>query len=274
MNKTGTVSTEWLNANLEDTDLIIIDCRFHLTQPDWGYQQYQTAHIPGAHYLDLNQDLSSPPSRHGGRHPLPDFSRLSEVFARTGIVKNQTRVILYDSSRLAFASRTWWLLRYLGHDRVAFLDGGWQAWLNDGYPVSADLPTPREGDFMPDTHPDWLVDREGVIARCASTILIDSRDGDRYLGKIEPIDPMAGHIEGAVNSPWQRVTDEKGYILPISEQICLWEDYPRNAEIIVYCGSGVTACVNLFSLEMAGYENVKLYPGGWSDWVSYLIHSP
>ncbi|MDV3001421.1 MAG: putative thiosulfate sulfurtransferase SseB [Chroococcopsis gigantea SAG 12.99] len=274
MNKTGIVSPRWLNAHPGDRDLIIIDCRFQLTEPQWGHRQYLEGHIPGAHYLHLDEDLSSPPSPHGGRHPLPDLARLSDRFAEIGILKNESHVVLYDSSRLAFAARAWWLLRYLGHDRVSFLDGGWPAYLEGGYPVTADLPITQPGYFVPTYQPDWLTHRDGVIHRPESTLLIDSREVERYEGKTEPIDPIAGHIPGALNAPWQRVTDEKGYILPPAEQKGLWSDYSPDREMILYCGSGVTACVNLFSLEMAGYDDVKLYPGGWSDWVSYLIPEP
>lgn len=271
------VTCEWLAGqlksfvNLDNSKLVVIDCRFQLLNSTWGYEQYRLSHIPGAYYLDLDRDLSSPVRSRGGRHPLPDIEQFACKLARIGIVKDETLVVAYDDSRLAFAARLWWLLRYLGHERVALLDGGWKAWQNGGYPTSEIIPQPRSGSFVPQPRTDWIVDLETVKARkdLSSVVLIDSRDSDRYAGIKEPIDPIAGHIPGAVNSPWQRVTDASGYLRPLQEQQQLWTEYQRAEEIIVYCGSGVTACVNLFSLHLAEIEQVKLYPGGWSDWCSY-----
>lgn len=266
------VSPQWLREHLNEPNLIIIDCRFQLADPQWGYQQYQENHIQGAFYLDLNRDLSAPVTKHGGRHPLPNPNLLAHKLEMIGITSGQTLVIAYDDSRFAFAARLWWLLRYLGHFKVAVLDGGWQAWLQAGYPVSNQLPHSQLGTFSPQPHPQWLVDIESVKDKqhLASVILVDSRARERYLGEKEPIDPLAGSIPGAVNSPWQLLTDEQGYLISLSEQQELWSKYSDAEEIIVYCGSGVTACVNLLSLQLVGYENTKLYPGGWSDWCSYL----
>lgn len=267
------VSCEWLAGQLSNPQVVIIDCRFRLGQPDWGEQAYQIAHIPGAYYLNLDQDLSSPVATHGGRHPLPDLSHLAEKLASMGIVFGETLVVAYDDMRFAFASRLWWLLRYLGHENVALLDGGWTAWEKQGYPVTNDPCKARSGAFSPKVHTDWIVDIEGVKTRkhLPSVVLVDSRDSDRYRGEHEPIDPIAGHIEGAINSPWKQVTNEQGYLLPFEQLQTLWQDYQNAQEIIVYCGSGVTACVNLFCLDLVGIPNAKLYPGGWSDWCSYLV---
>lgn len=164
------------------------------------------------------------------------------------------------------------MLRYLGHNSVVLLDGGWDDWIEHNYPVSNDIPKYRAGSFLPQPNLDWLVDINTVKSASDndSVIVVDSRDRDRYLGLSEPIDPIAGSIPGAVNSPWKQVTDESGYLQPLATQQQLWDDYQQAAEIVVYCGSGVTACVNLFSLSMTGLKNTKLYPGGWSDWCSYL----
>jgi thiosulfate/3-mercaptopyruvate sulfurtransferase len=272
------VTCEWLarqletSVNINNSKLVLIDCRFQLTNPTWGYEEYCLSHIPGAYYLDLDRDLSSPVQSHGGRHPLPKIEPFARKLANMGIVKEETLVVAYDDSRLAFAARLWWLLRYLGHERVALLDGGWKAWQNGGYPISETIPQSRSGSFEPQLQTDWIVDLETVKARkdLSSVVLVDSRDSDRYGGIKEPIDPIAGHIPGAVNSPWQQVTDERGYLVPVQQQQELWANYQQADEIIVYCGSGVTACVNLFSLHLAGIEQVKLYPGGWSDWCSYI----
>ncbi|MFM7575026.1 MAG: sulfurtransferase [Snowella sp.] len=267
------VTSSWLAENLENPDLKIIDCRFQLGQPTWGYEQYQKSHIPGAYYLDLDRDLSSPVALHGGRHPLPNPDRLAEKLSTIGIHSGKTWVVAYDDSRFAFASRLWWLLRYLGHDKVALLDGGWSGWQRNHCPVPEEIPSSLVGNFIAKPQPDWIVDIETVKANPenSSSVLIDSRERDRYRGEREPIDPIAGHIPGAICLPWLEVTDAQGNCLPPEAQKERWADYANSAEMIVYCGSGVTACVNLFSLAIAGLSPAKLYPGGWSDWCSYLL---
>mgnify|MGYP005844032769 CR=1 FL=1 len=266
------VSTQYLSQYLDDPQVVIVDCRFALSDPELGHQQYQTSHIREAFYLDLNKDLSAPVGRYGGRHPLPNPEELAKKLATMGVNFQDTLVVAYDDSRFAFASRLWWLLRYLGHDNVALLDGGWKAWQSGGYPVTDALPNPRPGTFMAQVREDWVVDIETVKARkdLPDVVLVDARESDRYLGKREPIDPIAGHIPGAVNYPWQDVTDPQGYLHSITEQQQRWGDVASCREILVYCGSGVTACVNLFSLELAGIRTGKLYAGSWSDWCSYL----
>ncbi|MBW4518400.1 MAG: sulfurtransferase [Scytolyngbya sp. HA4215-MV1] len=267
------VTVDWLQAHLSDPQLVVIDCRFALMEPTVGQQQYQTSHIPGAHYLDLNRDLAAPVTQHGGRHPLPDVEQLAAKLTAIGIHSDPpTLVIAYDDSRFAFAARLWWLLRYLGHDCVAILDGGFQAWQTAGYAVTAKMPTPRSGCFVP--QPQWqqVVDIDTVKIKkdLPGVVLVDSREGDRYRGEREPIDPIAGHIPGAVNYPWQEVTNEQGKVKPITDQQSRWVSVQDAEEVLVYCGSGVTACVNLLSLELAGIETGKLYAGSWSDWCSYL----
>ena len=266
------VDSEYLAQQLDNQQVVIVDCRFQLANPHWGEEEYQTSHIPGAYYLNLNRDLSSKVQQHGGRHPLPDTDVLARKFTELGIIKNETLVVAYDDSRFAFAARLWWLLRYLGHDKVALLDGGWNAWVDGGHPVTDIIPEKKSGSFTARSNTDWLVDMETVKAaeNKNSVIVVDSRDRDRYNGLREPIDPIAGSIPGAVNSPWKQVSKDSGYVQSLETQQQLWTDYQDASEIIVYCGSGVTACVNLFSLELAGFKNTKLYPGGWSDWCSYL----
>lgn len=275
-----------LAPHLDRQDLVIIDCRFSLAEPALGRQQYQTSHIPGAYHLDLNQDLSSPVQKHGGRHPLPNPEQLAEKLAMMGITLGETLVVAYDDSRFAFAARLWWLLRYLGHnggnhsydhsDRIVLLDGGFSGWQNQGYPVSSEVRSPQIGNqigkFVPQLNSEMLVDIQQVKAGQAQpqVALIDSREPERYRGEQEPIDPIAGCIPGALNYPWQEVTNPQGYIQPPSAHQERWERLQETTEIMVYCGSGVTACVNLLSLEMAGIKTGKLYAGSWSDWCSYL----
>jgi thiosulfate/3-mercaptopyruvate sulfurtransferase len=266
------VAPEWLSSHLDDPQVVIVDCRFSLADFNLGQQQYETSHIPGAFYLDLNKDLASPVGKHGGRHPLPDFTALAAKLSTIAVNSPETLVVAYDDSRLAFASRLWWLLRYMGHEKVALLDRGFTNWQNVGYPVTDIIPTPKSGKFVPQLQPDWVVDIETVKVRkeLPGVVLVDSRERDRYEGLREPIDPIAGHIPGAVNYPWQEVTGEGGKARSIPEQKERWESIKDSEEIIVYCGSGVTACVNLLSLEMAGISKTKIYPGSWSDWCSYL----
>jgi thiosulfate/3-mercaptopyruvate sulfurtransferase len=265
------ISARSLAERLIDPQVVVVDCRFSLSDSEWGYQQYLHSHILGAYYLDLNKDLSSPVQPRGGRHPLADSQILAEKLAAMGIKQQETLVVAYDDARCAFAARLWWLLRYLGHDLVALLDGGWNAWIEGGYPITDKPPvTETPGFFQPQPHLDWIVDRETIenLADKPNSVLIDAREGDRFSGEREPIDPIAGHIPGAVNAPWKNITDDRGYFLPITEQQKLWHSYSPTQEKIVYCGSGVTACVNLFSLELIGFTNTRLYPGGWSDFIS------
>ncbi|NES65179.1 MAG: sulfurtransferase [Okeania sp. SIO2D1] len=269
-NKNFLISPQWLVDHLNDPNLIIIDCRFSLADPELGQKQYQDAHIPGAFYFDLNQDLSSAVQKHGGRHPLPDPDKLAQKLATIGVKYRETLIVAYDDSRFAFASRLWWLLTYMGHEKVALLDGGFSQWQKK-YPITNEISTPQTGFFEPKIQSKMVLDIETVKAKkdLPEVVLVDSRDSDRYLGKHEPIDPIAGHISGAVNYPWKQVTDENS-LAKVDEQIQRWEKVKNAEEVIVYCGSGVTACVNLWSLKMAGINTGKLYAGSWSDWCSYL----
>lgn len=263
------ISPPWLLENLHNPQVRIVDCRFALADSQWGQQQYHQGHIPGAFYLDLNQDLSSPVAKHGGRHPLPNIEKLAQKLGDMGIEWGETQVIAYDHARFGFAARLWWLLRYMGHDRISLLDGGFNSWQENGYPVSQELSSSDPAKFTPKLRTDWVVNYQQLKTRKQQTdvVVVDSRDRDRYLGKHEPIDPIAGHIPGAVNLPWQEVTNDNGFVKSTQQQ--RWADYQDAKEIIVYCGSGVTACVNLLSLELAGISQGKLYAGSWSDWCSH-----
>ncbi|MCC5636728.1 sulfurtransferase [Nostoc sp. CHAB 5844] len=265
------VSPAWLVDHLNDSQVVIVDCRFSLADSQLGQKQYQTSHIPGSYYLDLNQDLSSPVGTHGGRHPLPDTNNLVKKLSAIGVNYQKTLVVAYDDSRLAFASRLWWLLRYLGHEQVVVMDGGFSAWQQAGYLVTDVIPESQTGNFTPQIQTELVVDIEAVKSRkdLPEVVLVDSRESDRYRGEREPIDKIAGHIPGAVNYPWQEVTDSSGHLLSQLQQRQRWQNIETAKEILVYCGSGVTACVNLLSLELAGIHTGKLYAGSWSDWISY-----
>ncbi len=265
------VEIDWLAGNLDNIDVVMIDCRFSLADPNLGRQKYLESHIPGAHYLDLNQDLSAPVQKYGGRHPLPDPDILAAKFAQMGIEFGKILVVAYDDSRLAFASRLWWLLRYYGHNQVAVLNGGYPQWLQAGLPASTAQPVGRLATFVPQVQPGWTVPIADVseVDEHSPIVLIDSREADRYAGIREPIDPWAGRISGAYNYPWQEVTDADGWLLSEPLQRQRWQNLPADKTKVIYCGSGVTACVNALSMAIAGYPDPSLYVGGWSDWCAH-----
>ena len=248
----------------------LVDCRFSLGDAEAGQVEYRQGHIPGATYLHLNRDLSGPVGEHGGRHPLPDADTFASTLASQGIGPD-TPVVAYDDSRFAFASRLWWMMRDLGYRPPRLLNGGYQAWLQLGV-------EPESGDFTPTPTPapeglafSGVCDRDAVIAaQAANAPLIDSREPNRYAGLEEPIDPVAGHIPGACNRPWQGVTDAAGRVLRPAQLQEHFGDLLQSESLVVYCGSGVTACVNLLALSLLGRDDPDLYPGSWSDWCSYL----
>ncbi|GEB31506.1 sulfurtransferase [Brevibacillus parabrevis] len=261
------VTPQWLRDHRNDERIVIADCRFALSASEQGAEEYATDHIPGALYFHLNRDLSGPKQEHGGRHPLPDPAALAALFSQAGIDEHTT-VIAYDDQEMAMAGRLWWLLRYLGHDRVAVLDGGYAAWKKAGYEVTAEVPTPQARTFVPQLRPDMLVSVEGVKNREPEAVLLDSRAGERYRGEQEPLDPKAGHIPGARHFFYKDNLQADMTMLP-AEQLRNRIAGFAEQEIIVYCGSGVTACSNLLALHQAGRTDAKLYAGSWSDWVSY-----
>jgi len=265
------VTPNWLSAHLDHPQVVVIDCRFSLASPTAGAEHYMASHIPGAHYLDLNQDLSSPVQRHGGRHPLPNPEAFTAKLSTLGIDSNRL-VVVYDDQRLAFAARLWWLLRYYGHDQVVVLDGGLSRWQAEDYAVTAEISQPTPRQFLSQIRTDWIIEIEAIKAATPASplLLVDSREAERYRGEQEPIDPVAGHIPGAINYPWQGVTNAEGRLYSPEHQRQRWAELP-SGQPVVYCGSGVTACVNLLSLAIAGREPAQLYPGSWSDWCSYLL---
>jgi thiosulfate/3-mercaptopyruvate sulfurtransferase len=264
------VEPVWLLQHLNNSNVVIADCRFTLGQPDLGRLQYEQEHLPGAVYFDLERQLSSVVGEHGGRHPLPDLSAFASVLGAAGI-GNQTTVVAYDDQGGAMAARLWWLLRYAGHDQVFVLNGGFSAWKAAGHPVTAEAAELQQTVFVPHSREHMLLQMEDVEARLgnADVTLIDSREEPRYLGITEPIDAKAGHIPGAVNRFWKGALDEQGRWRDAAGQAARFESIPQNQEVVVYCGSGVTACPNVLALEEAGFRNVKLYAGSWSDWISY-----
>lgn len=264
------ISPAALLRALDDPHLVIVDCRFRLGDPTAGFNAYQQSHLPGAFYLDLEKDLSSPIGTHGGRHPLPDLDRFVSKLGEIG-VDSEARVVVYDDLFGMMASRLSWLLHYLGHTNVQLLDGGWQKWVELGYPTTDRVPSPRPTTFIPNIQPQLLADRSEVLEKLNSeqTILIDSREEIRYRGEKEPIDPIAGHIPSAHNYFWQGVVKSSGEWKSPEELVEHFKDLPKDKELIVYCGSGVSATPNYFALKEIGYPQVKLYSGSWSDWITY-----
>jgi thiosulfate/3-mercaptopyruvate sulfurtransferase len=253
--------------------MVIADCRFLLGDPAKGRKAYEEGHLPGAIYVDLEQDLSAPVGKHGGRHPIPDEHTLAERLGSLGMDRS-TVVVAYDDQGGMMASRLWWILHYLGHDQAYVLNGGLSAWVQAGYPLVHEVPQRKARTFVPETRSGILVDANHVKARLGNsrTLLIDSREPKRYLGQEEPIDAIAGHIPGAVNAFWRNVLTDDGVWRNAEELKQLFSFAEPYEEVIVYCGSGVSACPNFLSLKEAGYEEVKLYAGSLSDWISYPDH--
>lgn len=270
------ISPERLHAMWKDGEVVVIDCRFTLGQPKAGRDAYVAGHIPGARYADLETDLSGPVRADGagGRHPLPDPEALAEKLAGWGVT-NEATVVAYDEQGGAMASRLWWLLAYLGHDEAYVLNGGFGAWKQAGYPVAfgEEPPPAKTSSFAPKPRPDMLataedIERKQALIASGRLVLVDSREEARFRGIAEPIDKIAGHIPGARHWFWKTNLDAEGRFRSVKEQMKRFEPLQGAEEVIVYCGSGVTACPNVLALQEVGFTNVKLYAGSWSDWIS------
>jgi thiosulfate/3-mercaptopyruvate sulfurtransferase len=232
-----------------------VDCRWELGRPERGRELYLAGHIPGASFLDVERDLSvaQPAGTVGGRHPLPQAEDFARAAGRAGIGPG-VLVVAYDQGMTGGAARLWWLLRHFGHDDVAVLDGGIGAWLG---PLRAGEEEIEAVEFTPRPRGDDTIDADELEARLGTEgfAVVDARAAERYRGEVEPIDPVAGHIPGARSVPFTDDAELPG-------------DVVGAGEVVVYCGSGVTACVDLLRLARAGRDDAKLYPGSWSDWVA------
>lgn len=305
MHRSPLIDAPALAALLGTPDLVILDCRFDLASPEAGRSAWLAGHIPGAHYAHLERDLSGPVTPTSGRHPLPAAAALGAWLASLG-VRPGVLVVAYDEANAAFAARAWWLLRWLGHEEVAVLDGGLKAWTASGgrlecgepnllprpAPASMAAPAaPAAGEHAaagvmrapatacstgsaPAPIPDRgaALDTEELMNALAGerAVLVDARAPERFAGEVEPIDPIAGHVPGAVNHPFQSNLGSDGRFLPPAELARRWRARlaGRSArEAIMMCGSGVTACQNLLALEVAGLPGAKLYAGSWSEWI-------
>jgi len=268
------ISPQALNERQSQPGLIILDCRFALEDPDYGLRSYAEGHIEGAQFADLERDLSGPVTKGvTGRHPLPDPDELIERLRGWGI-NNDSDVVLYDDGPGAFAARAWWLLAWLGkRDGVFVLDGGLKAWHAAGFPLNLDSVRLPRGHF--DGAPDnqLLIKAQALQKRLndPALTLIDARALPRFRGEVEPIDPVAGHIPGAQCAAFGENLDSSGRFLPVEQLKQRFAEKLGDRspdELVAYCGSGVTACHNLFALALAGYPLGKLYAGSWSEWIN------
>ena len=257
------ISAAWLLENHRNPNVRIVDTRFVLGKPDAGRDAYAGGHIPGAVFADLERDLSAQPQpdRRGGRHPLPTIANLEESLSKMGISNGQ-HVVAYDDGGF-YAAHFWWMLRYLGHDEVSVLNGGLPAWTGPLETAANHF----SGNFQANPRSEMLVDAAYVRDREGSSALIDSRAPERFRGDVEPLDWKAGHIPGAINKDWSSSL-EKGHFKPGEAQLERFKDVLDAAEVIVYCGSGVSAGANMLALELAGIQGAKFYAGSWSDWAS------
>lgn len=265
------IDADDLAASMDDERWVLVDCRFDLADTSAGETRYREGHLPGAHYAHLDRDLSGKPGPADGRHPLPRPEAMATSLRRWGVDAG-SQVVAYDDAGGAFAARLWWLCRWLGHDAVAVLDGGIQAWTEAGLPLSRETPVPRAGDFTPQVRPA-LVANAGDIARdvpAQNILLLDARLPARFRGEVEPIDPVAGHVPGAVNRPHVSNLDGEGRF---ADEETLRADYGGLLDgygphdVVVMCGSGVTACHDLLAMHRAGLPDARLYPGSWSEWI-------
>ncbi len=260
------ISAENLKAILNDEHLVVFDCRFSLASPESGMTEYETAHIPSSRYLHLDRDLSGPMGNgEFGRHPLPDSDHFASSMASKG-VDNDSLVVAYDDSGGAFASRLWWMMNWLGHDAVSVLDGGWRSWLAAKGEIQSSISPREKSTFTRNENTTLLASASELLDRDVN--LIDSRLAKRYAGEAEPIDPVAGHIPGAVNRPWMENLDEDGKFLSPRQLRTRFADLDSTDRTIFYCGSGVTACHNILATQIAGLPMPQLYAPSWSGWIS------
>ena len=270
---TTLISTEEVARRLHDPALVLVDCRYNLSDVDAGERAFRAAHLPGARFLHLDRDLSGERTGRNGRHPLPDATALARSLGRTGIDASK-QVVAYDQNNGMWASRLWWLLHWLGHNAAAVLDGGIDKWIAEGRLVTQDKPDVRPARFVPGA--------EGAVASSADIVrdlsrparsltIIDARAPERYRGDIEPLDPVAGHIPGAINRPYGVNLTPQGTFKPaelLRAEFTAQLGPTSPAVVIHQCGSGVTACHNVLAMAIAGLPGSRLYPGSWSEWVS------
>ena len=266
------ISAAELARHLDDPTFVIVDVRHDLAQPEtFGEEAYARSHIAGAAFAHVDRDLSARRTPHNGRHPLPTPEAAAALFGRLGIDATR-QVVAYDQGNGMFAARLWWMLHWLGHDSAAVLDGGFAKWVREGLPVSAEPPAARPATFVP-TRVRPTVNATGIVASLPrhGLLLLDARAAERYRGDVEPIDPVAGHIPGAINRPYTRNVGADGTFRSPRELRGEFEGMLHGRppdDLVHYCGSGVSACHNLLAMTVAGYPLTRLYPGSWSEWIT------
>lgn len=266
---TTLIRPDRLARELDNPDWVVVDCRHDLSNPAFGPAAYADGHLPGAVFMHLDDELSGPKTGSNGRHPLPDPTRLATRLGELGI-DNTKQVVAYDDAGGMYAARLWWLLRWLGHERVAVLDGGLQAWQRNAGPLTPSPVTPRATTFTASRQPiDAPLDEVLAGHDGDAMLLIDARSPDRFRGENEMLDPVGGHIPGAINRFFRDNLDADGYFKSPTQLRGEFEallDGHEVRQVVHQCGSGVTACHNLLAMEIAGLPGARLYPGSWSEW--------
>ena len=254
---------------------MIVDCRFNLLEPEAGRKAWQKGHVPGAYYADLDQDLAGPVTPDSGRHPLPDPQRFAALLGSWGVTP-ESHVVAYDAAGGAIAARLWWLLRWVGHENVTLLDGGYPAWDGQKLPLSADQPVLCQGSYpvMPGGMPVVSTAEVEKGVQAGTLLLLDAREADRFAGKSEPIDSQAGHILGSYNRPFRTNLDALGRFRGAADLKESLRDVLSDTDhqLVSMCGSGVTACQNIFAIQLASDDTGEvavpaLYVGSWSEWI-------
>lgn len=272
MKYTTLISVPDLAAHLDDAGWVVCDCRHDLVKTAAGREAYSQAHIPGARFVHVDHDLSAPLTGSNGRHPLPEPAKFVARLGALGI-DNGKQVVAYDASGGAYAARLWWMLRWVGHETVAVLDGGWDAWTAAGQRVATEPPAFTPAHYAPSIRTDLARDAAALVPAQGkpTPLLIDARSPDRFRGENETLDPVAGHIPGAVNRFFRLNLDVDGRFKAAAT---LRADFDKAlgaatpSDVVHYCGSGVTACHNLLAMEIAGLAGSRLYPGSWSEWIA------
>ncbi len=257
-----------LESHLSDPRWAIVDCRFILVEPSKGEGDYEREHVPGAAYAHLDRDLSGPRNGKNGRHPMPSVETMADRFSGLGI-DDEVQVVAYDTSQGQMAARLWWMLRYLGHDAVAVLDGGLQSWKAEGRPLASGRESRSRRRFVARPRESMRIDVEALERERTNHLLLDARAPERFRGEVEPFDPVKGRIAGARNHPTASSLSADGRFLAPEELRSRFLSILGNRDatsVVSYCGSGVTACHNLLAMEVAGLEGARLYPGSWSEW--------
>lgn len=268
------ISAEETLSRLHDPDWVVIDCRFSLQEASKGREDYLEGHVPGAFYAHLDEDLSAPViAGKTSRHPMLPVDRMVDLFSSWGI-DDKVQVVVYDFKGGGMAVRLWWMLQWLGHEAVALMDGGWAYWKAKNFPQSVEAPERQPRHFIARQQEGWTMDADQVAAVCQDPNyrVVDVRNYERYTGQEEPIDPVAGHIPGAINIPFGENVDDDGFF---KNPDVLRKKYEEGGlkgmpadHVVFYCGSGVTSCHNVLAMRLAGMGQARIYPGSWSEWIT------